>query len=186
MRRTIFTMLALAAAASPGAALAQYDYVGPVVARDSGLSCIGTTVTNENRIVRNEFFGLFNNNSTNTLTVLCPLNRRNVSAYGDSSAADRFLMENLTIFVHNRSTSSAIECQAFAWSARFASARTTSFVKATGTGHTTISFTNPFGTTAIDGEGTVNIGYQCRIPGGGTFPNKNILIGAEAQFRSQS
>lgn len=170
--------LASARAADP------YTYSGPIMARDSGLSCFGKTTADEDNMVRNEFMGLLNRSTSSTLTVLCPLNRRSTVPYAQQAVngGDSVRFRNLTIFVNNKSTSKPVSCQIFAYSATNATAHTTAFKTATVTGFTKITFTDPFGTTPFKNEHVVNIGYQCTMPGLGSAIQSSGLIGAEAQF----
>jgi hypothetical protein len=160
-----------------------YTYSGPIMARDSGLSCFGQTTADENNMVRNEFMGLLNRSTSTTMTVLCPLNRRSSVPYAQQAVngGDFVRIRSLKIFVNNKSTSKPVSCQIFAYSASMSASHNTAMQSATTTGFTTITFNDPFG-MAFKNESVVNIGYLCTMPGLGSPIQSSGLIGAEAQF----
>jgi hypothetical protein len=185
MTKIVLTMAALAGVFTPlRSALAQpaYIYDGSIVARDSALSCFGKTVADEDLIIRNSLHGLTNSSTSKAITVLCPLNRRNVSNYGVQGRTDAVAMTAARIFVSNASTSTPIKCQVFMWLGLANASRTTAIVSASSTGFTTIGFPSPPFAPINDAGGVINIGYQCTLPKDGA--GNNYLIGAEAVFNS--
>jgi hypothetical protein len=166
-----------------GSAFAQYDYSGPIVARDGAFSCVGKTRADAENMFRNYFFGLLNRSTNTPMTVLCPLNRRNLFPYGKATTnVDSVLLLSVVIYVVQQPGSSAIACQVFAYSSRTGTAHVTSWVSSGATGYTSITFTDPFGTTALVDEGIVSIGYICTVPGSGSDITSYSLVGAEAKF----
>jgi hypothetical protein len=189
-------MIVLVLALAESAALGQdaYTFVNPVLSRDSGLTCIGKSASDEARLGRWPYTGIENLSASNA-EVYCPLNRRNTAAYGQTPRPDVFLLKQLTIYVNSSSNYGVVSCQVFAYSAQtsmvYESAR--KYVCITNGGCTsppvngnyrdkTIVFTYPFGRAVKSGESIHNIGYRCTLPGGGSAS----IIGSEGDFQSES
>jgi hypothetical protein len=165
----------------PAAAATDFEFHGPILARDSALGCFGKTPSDETRLVRDTLTGLYNSGNAIT-TVLCPINRRNMTPYyEDSVHVDQIGLRRVDIFVRNNSMSTPVKCQIYAWSNRNNSAHATSFVSASSVGFTTISFVDPFGAGVLLEEAIANIGYACQIPKAGSNTTSGI-IGSEAIF----
>jgi hypothetical protein len=198
MWHTLFLgLLTLAVGAS--VANAQYTYSEPILARDSGLTCVGVTLNDEQNLDREPHRGANNHKTTNGLTieVLCPLTRRNLVPYGQDPATsewrpeDDFLIQKVTIFVNARSPADALSCSVYGYSVyndriiesprRYActveGGCTTPPVRRN-PGYRTLIFNFPLGSTSRFHEAILNIGYKCSIPNG-----RSAVIGAEAEFK---
>jgi hypothetical protein len=123
MRRIMTALIAVAAvvAAATSARPDDYTYIGPALATDSGLSCVGATAASENLIDRAGPWGAVNHLTADCsyLAVFCPLQRRNVAAYGrTTSNPDSVLINKVTVFVRSSSSCGVLRCRVYGYSAR--------------------------------------------------------------------
>jgi hypothetical protein len=199
MWHTLFLGLTVALAVGTSVANAQYTYSEPVLARDSGLTCVGVTLNDEQNLDREPHRGANNHTTANGLTieVLCPLTRRNLVPYGQSaggviSPPDTLLIQKVTIYVNARSTADALSCSVYGYKVsddriietprRYACTTEGGCTRPPVTrnpGYRTLIFNFPLGNTVRRQEAILNIGYKCSIPN-----NRSAVIGAEAEFES--
>lgn len=194
LRMTLMGTFALIGSA--GSASAQgYFYQDPVIARDSGLSCIGASATDEQNLDREATRGIYNKKTTGTATakVYCPINRRNTTAYArqsDPPTKQHFL--KLAISVRASSTTGNLSCKAIGYNATTKTAIETADVYACSTpggcpdkpvpanfGFMDLNFIFPMGVQPKTNEVITNLGYRCYIPNG-----SSAVIGHEAFFRT--
>lgn len=201
MKTRPIVQAALVGALLAGTALSpsaqDYNYTGPVTSRDSGLTCVGGTLSDEQNLDREPDRGAVIKKGTpvgNFIQVFCPLTRRNQVPYGKQPNTSDFieplLIDKVMIFVRALSSSGALSCRVYAFRARYNDVLETDTKYACATaggcsqspastraGWTSLVFDFPFGTEKRVGEGIVNIGYRCYLP-----DNRSGIIGSEAEF----
>jgi hypothetical protein len=197
--RRLNIMVVLILALAESAVLGQdYIFVDPVLSRDSGLTCMGKSATDESRLGRWPYEGVENLSASNA-EVYCPLNRRNTAAYGQSPNSDKFLLKKLTIYAYSSSNSGVVSCRVFAYSAAsdtvYESARKyvcntdggcSSPPSAGHYGYKPLVFDYPFGAAVTSNKSILNIGYRCTLPGNGGTSGATSIIGSEGDFQSES
>lgn len=98
-----------------------YTYVDPVTSRDSGLTCVGGTLSDEQNLDREPDRGAVTKKGMPAgkfIRVFCPLTRRNIVPYGRSpGSSDQVLINKVTIFVRSTSSSRAVSCRVYAFKA---------------------------------------------------------------------
>jgi hypothetical protein len=179
-----------------------YTYENLVLSRDSGLTCMGKSASDESHLKRTPDGGIRNFNS-NMAEVYCPLNRRNTTGYGQDPNMEQqqhFMLSKLTIYVTsdaNNNNCGVMSCRVFAYDpqAQRVYESNTKYVCNTDGGctappnpscqkfgHRTIKF-HPYEKTTesplqVDSERLINIGYTCTLPAGVT----SSIIGSEGEF----
>lgn len=171
-----------------------YRYINPVTSRDSGLTCVGRALIDEQNLDREPDEGAITKKGMppgNFIEVFCPITRRNVTPYARQvDSPEKVLITNLTVFVRALSYSRPISCRAYALRAstgevletapKYACTSAGGCVQSPSqprVGWTSLTFDTPFGTD--QNNGIVNIGYRCQLP-----DNRSGIIGSETLFQA--
>ncbi len=191
--QTLAIILPLLLAAN--AAHAQYTYTGPVVARQSGITCRGVDGQTDATQFYRDASGI-GYSSPSPTAVFCPITRRNAEPYGLSSGG--FLgdtvvnLGTLDVYILQYSPTN-VSCQAYG-TGNVTGSQIISppiFTCASNPTGGCASSSAPFDTPnsvslhfvdplsgAHTGQGMVNIGFSCNLPG-----NQDIyILGSVAQF----
>jgi len=176
--RNAFFASAVAACATFVSALTNaqngYNYVPPIVTEMPGTTCITAThdgdVNTIHTVMRTWMYAPFGD------LLYCPLQRRNLAAYGQQGWMDQISMTELRVVVEDQSTTDVLSCAAFEHThnggTMFSS---TLFATQPGgsldfppdgsfTGKVELVWTNPFGTGQL--FFAINNRYRCFVPTG--------------------
>lgn len=183
---TFFSAVAIVVGTNATASGADYDYYSAPLTHMSGASCLPAATgweegpAGEIWTARDIASGFVNNvYPSDSIYTYCPLERRNSSTYGravGSGTKDRVLMQSLKISVRDSTSTFPMYCQGFirtGTQSTYYSERRYACSTAGGcvtppadsfVGTTALSWTNPFGSSALLNVGATNIGYFCSVP----------------------